>query len=98
MMQLFNGELAQAEKLDRFKAESAEKNAGSQASAFLRDVVDGTHSAQGGRKRVVLSRREQLRKKFDLKSEPANIFMCWLLMWCGTFKYQEKNEREFLAF
>ena len=46
----------------------------------------------------MLSRREQLRKKFDLKSEPANIFMCWLLMWCGTFKYQEKNEREFLAF
>ena len=44
-MQLFNGELAQAEKLDRFQAESAEKNAGSQASAFLRDVVDAAPSA-----------------------------------------------------
>lgn len=23
--------------------------------------------------------------------------MCWLLLWCGSFRYQEKNERDFLA-
>ena len=23
--------------------------------------------------------------------------MCWLLVWSGTFRYQEKNERDFLA-
>ena len=44
-----------------------------------------------------MSRREQLKAKFDLKGQHANVFMCWLLIWCGCFKQQEKNEREFLA-
>lgn len=49
------------------------------------------------RPEVVPTRRDQLKAKFDTKSDAANVFMCWLLLWGGTFKYQDKNEREFLA-
>ena len=33
-----------------------------------------------------------------MKKPRANVYICWILIFCGSFNYQEKKEREFLAF
>ena len=32
-----------------------------------------------------------------MKKGRANVLYCWLLIWCGTFRQQEKVEHEFLV-
>lgn len=86
MMELFNSELVRAEKLHEYYRKVGHKTEGPCTCKIKKQPY-----------RAVLSRREQLQIKFDVKSQQANVFMCWLLMWCGSFRYQEKNERDFLA-
>ena len=44
-----------------------------------------------------LTKREELQANYDFKNDRANILYCWLLAWCGTFKAQQRAEREFLV-
>ena len=44
-----------------------------------------------------MTKREELQANYDFKNDRANILYCWLLAWCGTFKAQQRAEREFLV-
>ena len=43
-----------------------------------------------------------MQHKFDTvggdRNFQVNIYLCWLLAWCGTLKYQDDKEKVFLAY
>ena len=51
---------------------------------------------------VNVNNRMLIQQKFDKGGDekshfPLNIYLCWLLAWCGTLAYQDGREKEFLA-
>ena len=49
-------------------------------------------------KNRIVQRKFRIKAKYDKCSFKTSIFLCWLLTWSSTFKYQERKEKEFLTF
>ena len=46
----------------------------------------------------IVMRKQRIQAKYDKATFKTSIFLCWLLIWSSTFKYQEEKEKQFLTF
>lgn len=53
-----------------------------------------------GNKKHAVSKKVLVQYRFDNSGDKIaqlNIYLCWLLCWCGTLAYQDPEERDFLV-
>lgn len=52
------------------------------------------------RRKKPVSKKVLVQYRFDNTGDKLfqlNIYLCWLLAWCGTLAYQDPEERDFLV-
>ena len=58
-------------------------------------MLENGDSIRSIKKQVAKSSRRDARIPSNFKKEKTFVHLCWIYMWCGTFKQQERKEKFF---